>query len=379
MDLSTGDTRLIVETCLKHGLLRNQAAYVLATVHHETGGRMKPINENLNYSATRLRQVFPKYFSAAEAKAYAGKPERIANRAYANRLGNGPEKSGDGWRYRGRGYVQITGRTNYRKFGIEDAPENALKPGVAANVLVEGMKVGKFTGKKLADFISDDRTNFESARQIVNAMDRATDIAEYADEYARLLRAARYAENAAPVPAPAASPEPVSGPLKIDAILHRGSRGDFVAELQDNLNALGFGPVNVDGDFGYATERAVKAFQTANGLKADGWAGPRTLEAIGKTIKDRETKPKLDAAASVVDDAAGKGVSKTEVITTVTGIGGVATVVKETADSVRDGATSLMSLGPWILLAFVIAAGAGYVIWERRRKRLAAKAVQEVL
>lgn len=71
--------------------------------------------ENLNYSAARLRQVFPSYFTSAQALAYAHKPERIANRVYANRMSNGPESSGDGWRFRGRGPLQITGKSNYTR------------------------------------------------------------------------------------------------------------------------------------------------------------------------------------------------------------------------------------------------------------------------
>jgi putative chitinase len=87
-------------------------AHFMAQIEHESG--LKPIAENLNYSRLRLTQVFPKYFKdMATALMYANKPEMIANRVYANRMGNGNERSGDGWKYRGRGFIQITGKNNY--------------------------------------------------------------------------------------------------------------------------------------------------------------------------------------------------------------------------------------------------------------------------
>ena len=91
-----------------------QAAF-LAQIAHESGS-LKYVKENLNYSGQGLLATFGKYFDRTTAEAYARDPERIANRVYAGRMGNGPENSGDGWRYRGRGLIQITGKNNYEKF-----------------------------------------------------------------------------------------------------------------------------------------------------------------------------------------------------------------------------------------------------------------------
>lgn len=90
-------------------------AAFLAQCGHESMGFTRLV-ENLNYSADALRRTWPKRFPGAVADQYARQPERIANRAYADRMGNGPEESGDGWRYRGRGLIQLTGADRYRAF-----------------------------------------------------------------------------------------------------------------------------------------------------------------------------------------------------------------------------------------------------------------------
>ena len=106
---------------------RRVAAFI-AQCSHESGG-FKFLSENLNYRAESLMRVWPKYFKdLATAQRYAHNPERIANRAYANRMGNGDEASGDGWRFCGRGLIQLTGRDNYQSFAdsieteLEDIP-----------------------------------------------------------------------------------------------------------------------------------------------------------------------------------------------------------------------------------------------------------------
>lgn len=97
--------------------------HFLAQCAHESA-EFRFIKENLNYSVQGLKKVFPKYFFSRDPIMYAYKPEKIANVVYANRLGNGDEKSGDGWKYRGRGIIQLTGKTNYTKcmkdLGVSD-------------------------------------------------------------------------------------------------------------------------------------------------------------------------------------------------------------------------------------------------------------------
>ena len=90
--------------------------------------------ENLNYSAARLREVFPTRFTPAQAAAYANQPIRIGNRVYAGRLGNGDEKSGDGYRFRGRGLIQLTGRANYARFSAFVGDDVVRAPGRVATM-----------------------------------------------------------------------------------------------------------------------------------------------------------------------------------------------------------------------------------------------------
>ena len=92
-----------------------RAAHFFAQTSHETGG-FKAFSENLNYSAQGLQGIFGKYFPGTLEESYARQPEKIANRVYADRMGNGNEASGDGWKFRGRGALQLTGKANYEAF-----------------------------------------------------------------------------------------------------------------------------------------------------------------------------------------------------------------------------------------------------------------------
>lgn len=90
-------------------------AHFLSQCGHESGGFVA-VSENLNYSADGLKKTFPSYFPGKLNESYARQPERIANRVYSSRMGNGNETSGDGWKFRGRGYIQLTGKHNYTAF-----------------------------------------------------------------------------------------------------------------------------------------------------------------------------------------------------------------------------------------------------------------------
>lgn len=146
---STEENRAKYASPLRLAMMRynidnpNRIRAFLAQIGHESG-QLSTVVENLNYSAKALRSVFGKYFKTdAEAQQYARKPEAIANVVYANRLGNGDTKSGDGWKYRGRGLIQITGKSNYNEasqkmyalpLGVDfvDEPELLATPEYAA-------------------------------------------------------------------------------------------------------------------------------------------------------------------------------------------------------------------------------------------------------
>lgn len=150
-------------------------AYGIATVFHETARTMMPITE---YGP---RSYFDKY----EPGTKIGK-----------NLGN--TQKGDGWRYRGRGYVQITGRANYKKLGdklgvdLVGDPELALNPEIASQIMRIGVSEGLFTGKKFSDYLDSRPPDYRNARRVINGLDKADLIADYARAFERALKKAGY-------------------------------------------------------------------------------------------------------------------------------------------------------------------------------------------
>lgn len=137
-------------------------AHFFAQLDHES--KLQPTRENTNYSEKRLLQVFPRYFTKSQASQYARKPQAIANRVYANRMKNGNEKSGDGWRYRGGGYMQHTGRQEYeiltKNLGVNylENPDLLLNEADAMLAAIDywsRLKLNIYADKDNLDAISD--------------------------------------------------------------------------------------------------------------------------------------------------------------------------------------------------------------------------------
>ncbi|UXT99432.1 hypothetical protein [Agrobacterium tumefaciens] len=180
-------------------LSESPTAYALATTFFETGGKMQPVRENMSYRADRILEVFGANHSAkvtkAEAQKLAGNPQALAERVYG--LGNpkkaaelGNVQKGDGFRYRGGGLDQRTGRKNYRRVGLEDKPDSVVDLAEASRVMIKDMIEGNYTGKKLSDFFSETIDDAEGARRIINGTDKAKLIAGYHKNFLDAIKAA---------------------------------------------------------------------------------------------------------------------------------------------------------------------------------------------
>lgn len=129
-------------------------AAFIAQVAHESA-RLSVVEENLNYSAQGLLLTFPKYFDAIRAAQYARTPEAIANIVYSNRMGNGAPESGDGWKYRGRGLIQITGKANYADCGSDFGVDLVNTPDLLLTMDYASLSAGWFWMHKGCNELAD--------------------------------------------------------------------------------------------------------------------------------------------------------------------------------------------------------------------------------
>lgn len=243
-----------------------QAAFI-AQCGHESGG-WRAFSENLNYSAKALDAIFGKYFKRAgrDANEYHRQPEKIANVIYANRMGNGDTESGDGYKFRGRGPIQLTGHDNYSNFcsdmgvDIMDNPDE-----VAEDKELALMSAIWFWNKNGLNRYADSGDIKTMTRRINGGYIGLEDRIKHYKEAMEM-----FGED----PEDHDSEVDDDEDFELEGLLRRGSRGEGVKLVQE---ALGLG---ADGIFGGGTEKAVKAWQAENGLSADGIVGPATFEKL---------------------------------------------------------------------------------------------------
>ena len=144
----------IPETAAKFNITNNlRLAHFLAQCGHESGG-FKAVSENVNYSADGLKKIFPKYFPGNLSESYARNPEKIASKVYGGRMGNGPESTGEGYKFRGRGYIQLTGKENYTSFAKSIGEDTVANPDLVATKYALA-SAGWFFSKNGLNAISD--------------------------------------------------------------------------------------------------------------------------------------------------------------------------------------------------------------------------------
>lgn len=257
------------EALTRLGALQNarRVAHMIGQCAHESMGFTHD-SENLFYStASRIRAVWPSRFrSTKSAEPFARNPEALANKVYGGRMGN--VDPGDGFRYRGRGWIQLTGRSNYTKFGkligvdLEADPARAASPKIAWLLAASYMNTRKRSGKTMFEWA--DQNDVETVTRAINGGTHGL-----ADR--RRLTVLALA---------------ALGEVEGDrSALTRGATGPAVLLLQRALASAGFSPGGQDGQFGPGTEAALKAFQLAEGL-------------VGSAIADEATWSALDSITS---------------------------------------------------------------------------------
>jgi len=236
-----------------------QVKMFLAQTAHESLG-FTVLEENLNYSKTQLNKVFGKYFknSGRDAALYARKPELIANIVYADRMGNGDTDSGDGWKYRGRGLIQLTGKNNHTAFAkhvkmpVSESLEYLVTPAGAAESACWFWKENDLN--KFAD-----KGDFRGLTKRING--GLNGIKHREELYAHLK--------------PQDSSTSASPSLSLQRSITIGDRGEDVKAVQKALGIV------ADGIYGPNTHRAIKKFQAKHGLVVDGIVGPITWGKMG--------------------------------------------------------------------------------------------------
>jgi putative chitinase len=180
----------IPETAAKFNITNNlRLAHFLAQCGHESGG-FKAVSENLNYSASGLKNIFAKYFPGNLSESYARQPQKIASRVYGGRMGNGPEETGDGYKYRGRGYIQLTGKNNYTNFAKFIGEDTVNNPDLVATKYPLASAAFFFDSNKLwsiCDKGADSATVTAVTKRVNGGTIGLADRIKHFEEYYKLL------------------------------------------------------------------------------------------------------------------------------------------------------------------------------------------------
>ena len=237
----------------------NRIAGFFAQTGHESMN-FTALSENLAYRAETLEKLFSKYFSKAGRNAadYARQPEKIANIIYGGRMGNVQE--GDGYRFRGRGVIQLTGRDNYTAFG--------KSVGMSPEQVIDYVQTKKGALESACWYWNSRKINTACDNNDIVLMTKLVNGGTIGLEDRK-----KHYEQALTVLG-GAVPAPIANAAAIPGVLKKGSTGENVKRLQAELG------LEDDGVFGPGTESAVKKWQAANGLAADGIVGPKTLAKL---------------------------------------------------------------------------------------------------
>ncbi|MCK5750409.1 MAG: peptidoglycan-binding protein, partial [Oricola sp.] len=257
-------------------------------------GFLQHKSENLGYTVDGLLKVFPKHFSDRnDALRYERQPQLIANRVYGSRMGNGDESSGDGWRYRGRGFFQLTGKENYGRFGELAGVDLVRDPDILIRDLRKSILVAAAYFSRTGLIEHADRDNASAVSRGVN-LGNPKSFRQAHREADRVLWTRKVYASLRDR-SDEALPHDVSrgeGGLDVGAVSQR------VRDLQHKLNMLGYRAGAEDGVFAQATRRAVVLFQEEYGLRATGVVDAKTAALIEEALEDLRHAPAIVPASS---------------------------------------------------------------------------------
>lgn len=294
-----------------------ELANFMAQVSAESGG-LNRLNESFRYSSgpdavsrnvrSALREG-PEALNTAWREAMNGRPESLAELMYGGRMGN--DEPGDGYKYHGRGYMQLTGKNQYRTAGealdldLVNRPELAAEPENAARIAIWYWQENVQTRAPESVREAGSIINTGQMGNTPNGLSHRE--AEFA-KWQRVLTPAVMEQLAQGEIGAIQEPQRQPANPLADGVLRHGERGEPIRELQQHLHALGYTGRNgqaltADGDFGANTEHALRTYQRDHGLKVDGVAGPKTLASMSQQLQLNRNAERANTSASAAADA----------------------------------------------------------------------------